>query len=132
MLAVSRSACRATGPDHGRLDPFHPGSGPVTPMVTVLRSQSSRHFLRSQGREDQRPRRQNHRRRRAPNRVLVSRVEDEVRPRPEQVGRQRDHDEPRTALCRRRSDSVCQQRLMIYQLVESQVHRQGFHASDRG
>jgi hypothetical protein len=29
--------------------------------------------------------------------VLVSRVEDEVLPRPEQVGRQRDHDEPRTA-----------------------------------
>ena len=30
--------------------------------------------------------------------MLVSRVEDGVRPRPEQVGRQRDHDEPRTAL----------------------------------
>src|SRR6185369_8965015 len=35
------------GPDPGRLDHFHPASGPVTPMVTVLRSQSSRHFLRS-------------------------------------------------------------------------------------
>ena len=100
MLAVSRSACRATR--SRPLDPFHPGSGPVTPMVTVLRSQSSRHLLRPQGRGDQQPRRQNHRRRRAPNRVLVSRVEDEVRPRPEQVGRQRDHDEPRTAPCRRK------------------------------
>jgi hypothetical protein len=28
----------------------------------------------------------------------MSRVEDEVRPQPEQVGRQRDHDELRTAL----------------------------------
>ena len=55
------------------------------------------------------------------------RVEDEVRPRSEQVGRQRDHDEPRTALAAQVA-LVCQQRLMIYQLVESQVHRQGFHA----
>ena len=57
--------------------------------------------------------------------MRVSRVEDEVRPRPEQVGRQRDHDEPRL---RAQVGLICQQRLMIYQLVESQVHRQGFHA----
>ena len=47
------------GADPGRLDDFHAGSAHVTPMVTVLWSQSSRHLLRSQHRADQQHRRQN-------------------------------------------------------------------------
>ncbi len=47
------------GPDLGRLDHFHPGSGPVTPMLTVLRSQLSarpRHSPRTAARRTARSR----------------------------------------------------------------------------
>ena len=47
------------GPDPGRLDHFHPGGGPVTAMLTVLRSQSSarpRHSPRTAARRTARSR----------------------------------------------------------------------------
>jgi len=97
MLAVSRSACRATGSRSRPARPLSPGQwtcdahgdsstvAVVTSFPPLRAARINSTGARTMGR------------RRAPNRRAGEPREDEVRPRPEQVCRQRDHDEPRTA-----------------------------------